>query len=219
MNNPFTKIIGFVSVIAIAYSVGIFTSFGSLMTTTAWNSWYGYGYWYDYAANVTVTEAFDRAVSQGIVKNVPQSQANLDKEITRLQAAKVITNYAKKVKWVIITSRSECKVSDYNDANLIPAGEVQYVKAVCDMGIMGVNPDGTMKDTFMSSKTLTRGEFATMLSRHLYGSANEATNNEAFYKKHLAALKTNGIITNDKASMTELRGWVLIMFKRLSMKN
>ena len=62
---------------------------------------------------------------------------------------------------------------------------------------------------------VTRAEFATVLSRILYGSEHNQEWAD-FYSKHLEALKEASILKNTTPTMKELRGWVMLMLMRTS---
>lgn len=83
-----------------------------------------------------------------------------------------------------------------------------YIRLACQLGLMGVgindfNPNGEV----------TRAEFGTVLSRALYGDANNAEGG-MYYIKHLNALKANNIITNINPWLKEIRGYVMLMLMR-----
>jgi hypothetical protein len=71
---------------------------------------------------------------------------------------------------------------------------------------------------FRPSDLVTRAEFGTTLSRALNANSDDlATMNSAnpYYKEHLNFLKSEGIMTKiDNPSMTEVRGYVMLMMMR-----
>jgi Flp pilus assembly secretin CpaC len=89
----------------------------------------------------------------------------------------------------------------------------------CQMGIMGVNSDGTSNTTFDPNGIVTRAQFGTMLSRVLYGNKYNSTDSKYRYKAHLNALNGNGIMKDiSKPAMLEQRGFVLLMLMRTATK-
>lgn len=71
------------------------------------------------------------------------------------------------------------------------------------VGITNFNPYGVV----------TRAEFGTVLSRALRG--DEYDGATPYYADHLDALKDAGIMTNiSNPSMTEVRGYVMLMMQR-----
>jgi len=89
-----------------------------------------------------------------------------------------------------------------------------YAKLACQLGVMGVNPDGTPASNFNPNGTVTRAEFGTVLSRSLYGNLYDG--GAPYYKNHLSALKKSGIMKNITASNKEIRGYVMLMLMRAS---
>jgi hypothetical protein len=69
---------------------------------------------------------------------------------------------------------------------------------------------GTKK--FNPKGEVTRAEFGTVLSRSLFGDTFEG--GLPYYKEHLNALKTEGIISNTTPTLKEQRWYVLIMLMR-----
>ena len=67
---------------------------------------------------------------------------------------------------------------------------------------------------FMPEAQVTRAQFATILSRLLYGDKYEG--GALYYTKHLQALKDNGILTNilDPEHLIELKGYIMLMLMR-----
>lgn len=68
-------------------------------------------------------------------------------------------------------------------------------------------------ENFAPQREVTRAEFATVLSRVLFGDTYNAVGAN-WAEAHLHALKTAGIIKDTTASMKELRGWVMLMLMR-----
>ncbi len=85
---------------------------------------------------------------------------------------------------------------------------------------MGRASDGkTTNPSFNPKTTITRAQFATVLSRLLYGNKYNSSDSSTWADKHLQALNKAGIITNiSTPSMNEIRGYVMLMLMRSSMK-
>jgi hypothetical protein len=126
--------------------------------------------------------------------------------IIRAEIAKMIVNYAVKVLKKSPDSSLACKFTDI--ASLTP--ELQgYAKLACQLGLMkGI--DGQ----FLPEAQVTRAQFATILSRLLYGDKYEG--GDLYYSLHLQALRDNGILTNilDSEHLLELRGYIMLMLMR-----
>ena len=87
-----------------------------------------------------------------------------------------------------------------------------WVSLAYQLWIMWINmPD----NQFRPFDEVTRWEFATALSRMLFGIEDWV---ELFYSPHLAKLMEEKIITNDDPYLIELRWYVMIMLMR-SAKN
>jgi hypothetical protein len=77
------------------------------------------------------------------------------------------------------------------------------------MGLMGV-----WITSFRPKDTVTRAEFWTVLSRALWD--EKYNNRNPFYTNHLKALKEKGIMSIiDKPETKEIRGYVMLMMKRI----
>jgi len=80
-----------------------------------------------------------------------------------------------------------------------------YMKISCQLGLMGLNSDGTPNIVFHPDGQVTRAQFGTMLSRLLYGNMYN-TNSGLWYQAHLQVLQTAGIMIKiSNPLMLELR--------------
>ena len=70
----------------------------------------------------------------------------------------------------------------------------------------------------MPNKTVSRAEFATVLSRILWWNKYESSDESVWYVNHLNALKESWIITNTDHTLIEYRWNVILMIYR-SAKN
>lgn len=85
---------------------------------------------------------------------------------------------------------------------------------VCKLKIMGIDKSGLPNTKFNPNGNLTRAQLGTILSRLLRGSTHDL-NTTDYYKDHLAALKTAGIMNNTTdATIKEKRGNIMIMLMR-----
>jgi len=80
---------------------------------------------------------------------------------------------------------------------------------------MGINADGTPLKEFGPKSLVTRAEFASVLSRVLYGDKYNV-DGSAFYSMHIDVLNQLGIIKDTNPAILEKIGWILIMLKRAS---
>lgn len=63
-----------------------------------------------------------------------------------------------------------------------------YIQLAYQLQIMGVDGEGNALATFSPDRTVTRAEFATVLSRVLYGNLYNQSGAD-FYSAHLGALQ------------------------------
>ncbi|MCX6822654.1 MAG: S-layer homology domain-containing protein [candidate division SR1 bacterium] len=162
-----------------------------------------------------LTSGFSFAYSVGITSQCPITKANLDGVLLRKHAAKMISQFAVSVLGKKPNNLAVCNFTDMT-------GETPemnyYADLACKLGLMGLKSDGTPDTIFNPSGQVTRAQFGTMLSRLLYGNANNAKPGKR-YTAHLNALKAAGIMTKiTQPAMLELRGFVMIMMERISSK-
>ncbi|MDR3169045.1 MAG: S-layer homology domain-containing protein [Candidatus Peribacteria bacterium] len=150
-------------------------------------------------------EAYNYAYDVRVTTQSPIDNAGLYRDITRAEAAKMISNRAENVLGRKVTNNAptytdiaSLRTSDLYDA-IIKAGE---------LGLMnGAN------GKFRPHDTLTRGEFATIVSRALWGDKYEG--GTPYYAQHLNALNTAGIMTViNNPEVNIIRGDVMIMLMR-----
>ncbi|HOG15413.1 MAG TPA: hypothetical protein PK674_02390, partial [Candidatus Absconditabacterales bacterium] len=100
-----------------------------------------------------------------------------------------------------------------------------FMKTACELNLMGLHADGqTPKNNFDPNDIVTRAEFGTVFSRLLFGDMynikdeSSVYKNEGYwYKDHLNALKSHGVMTQvdgDRPKYREKRGWVMLMMMR-----
>ena len=146
------------------------------------------------------------------VTSAPSIQdAHMDQPLSRAQMAKMIVVYAVKVYGLHPDTTKLCQFTDI--AQETP--ELQtYIELACQLGLMGVRPDGTPKTIFTPENTVSRADFGTVFSRILWGTKYDT--GEYYYTDHLQALKKAGIMTNiiDPLTVKELRGRVMLMMMR-----
>ena len=153
-------------------------------------------------------QAYNRAYQQGIT--TLSGEARLKDEITRAELAKMMSVYVTKVlgKQLVLTG-----VAQYPDVDLKMGDLADYIQLAYQLQIMGIHHDGTALARFEPNKLVTRAESATVFSRVLYG-AKYNQDGENFFEKHLEALKAANILKDTIPSMTEMRGWVMLMLMR-----
>ncbi|MDR0606871.1 MAG: hypothetical protein LBG52_00605 [Candidatus Peribacteria bacterium] len=107
--------------------------------------------------------------------------------------------------------------TQFTDLDQVNGDLQHYVIESCQLGLMGMHGDGVqIQDAFFPTKTISRAEVGTILSRLSRGTtyATQASD-ETYYSKHLQALKDAGIMnTISHPDMIELRGNILLMLRR-----
>jgi hypothetical protein len=150
--------------------------------------------------------AYDYAYNNGITTMSSIDNADMYGSLTRIAMAKMMANYAVEVLGKTPDTTKECSFPDVSEE--LDAQYDNGVTKACQLGLMGVGIDN-----FNPNGLVTRAEFGTVLSRALYGDANNG--GTPYYADHLAALKDAGIMNNiDNPSMLEVRGYVMLMMQR-----
>ena len=138
-------------------------------------------------------------------------EARLDQSLTRAELAKIMSVYAMKEYHLkpLITG-----AVNYKDVNTDLGDLADYIQLAYQLQIMGINADGTPMQAFEPHKLVSRAEFATVLSRVIWGSKHNISGDDR-YSAHLQALKKYRVITSDvPANWWELRGRALLMLHR-----
>lgn len=138
-------------------------------------------------------------------------EARLDQPLTRAELAKIMSVYAMKEYHLkpLITG-----AVNYKDVNADLGDLADYIQLAYQLQIMGINADGTPIQAFEPHKLVSRAEFATVLSRVIWGNKHNISGDDR-YSAHLQALKKYEIITSDvPANWWELRGRALLMLHR-----
>ena len=161
-------------------------------------------------SNTELRDAYTYAYLRGMTTQPTIQQADLHRGLTRAEMAKMMSVFAVKVlgKSPVLTG-----TVDYKDLNQVNGDLTGYIQQAYQLQIMGIDAKGNPIANFNPNAQVTRAEFATVLSRVLYGDKNnqEGAN---FAEKHLEALKAAGILKDTTPTMKELRGWVMLMLMR-----
>jgi len=152
--------------------------------------------------------AYNWAINNWITTIDDVSKVQFNKKITRAELAKMMVEF---MSWTlkkqpIITW--EVNYRDVNYKNLWDLG--WYIQLAYQYQIMGINADWTPIEDFNPNKTVTRSEFATVLSRIMFGDKYNQ-NWENYYEKHIEALEKVNILGNTDPNLIEARWWIMIM--------
>ncbi len=95
------------------------------------------------------------------------NQANLNWPLIRKHLAKMISEYAIKVVWLLPDNSKICEFEDTKDQTI----EFQYyTKLSCKLNLMWLEADGiTVMKNFYPDQTVNRAQFSTVFSRLIFG--------------------------------------------------
>ena len=159
-----------------------------------------------------MTRAYEWAYSLGITTMPTIQQARLNNTITREQLAKMMVEFMSKV---LEKKPIKTDVPKYIDVTVEGRGQemYDYIVLAYQYQIMGIDAKWRPIQKFKPGGKVTRAEFATVLSRVLFGSTfNQSGPN--YREGHIGALEDAGILTNTDPTITELRWWIILMLYR-----
>lgn len=165
--------------------------------------------------------AYRYAYDKGITSASSIGNANMDWSITRLEMAKMVSQFALKVLWLKADNSKYCRFWDVD-----PEVDKQYrywVTRACQLWLMWYDNNWDKADYFNPKNTVTRWQLATVLSRML-NQANWKTieNWDPYYDTHLKYLISKKII-NDYSkpdpNSKEKRWNVMLMLYRADESN
>ena len=165
------------------------------------NSIMGNGY------TVEFNNAFQFARQMWITTTNSIEEANMWWKLTRIAMAKMLSQYAINVLWKKPDIRKRANFWDVSQS--LDRDYNNWVTLAYQLWIMWV-----WIDNFRPNDNVTRWEFATALSRMLYGLAD----GNPYYFTHINKLHSEWIITNSDPKIKEMRGYVMIMLMRSAMK-
>ena len=156
-------------------------------------------------------QAYDFAHTYWITTKTSVESAEMDKPLTRIQMAKMLSNYAMNVMWrQPDVSKWTVKFNDVT--NRMDKSYDNGVSLSYQLWIMWQNMPN---HKFRPNDIVTRAEFITALSRLLYSTSDgEYRSTSKYYVHHMEKLKKEWIITNDNPNMTEKRWYVMLMLLR-----
>ena len=155
--------------------------------------------------------AYEWALEKGITTIDNIDKARLSDWLTRAELAKMMSQYMTKVLWKT-PAETEDKVN-YADVDQSLGDLADFIQTAYAYKIMWINADGTPLKNFNPNGKVTRAEYATVFSRVLFGDKYNKSEWD-YYEDHLKALNEAGILTNTTPSITEVRGWVMLMMYR-----
>ena len=156
-------------------------------------------------------QAYDFAHTYGITTKNSVENAKMNSPLTRIQMAKMLSQYAINVlwkepdvsKWIVRFN----DVSNDMDKNYDNGVTLSY-----QLWIMWQNMPN---NKFRPNDEVTRAEFVSAFSRMLYNTSDgEYRSTPKYYIHHMEKLKWEWIVTNDNPKMKEKRWYVMIMLMR-----
>lgn len=157
--------------------------------------------------------AFLFARSMGMTTMPTLQSAMMEKNLTRAELAKILSVFAQKfLDKKVVENKVGCEFADKAEA----AGDLaNYMKLSCELEIMGLHADGkTPLVNFMPNKFVSRAELATVFSRVLNGNKYDNNDGNAYWTKHVEALKEAGILSVTTPTIHDTRGNVFLMVYR-----
>ncbi len=154
-------------------------------------------------SNTEFNDAYNFAFEKKITTQSGIENADMEWGLTRIAMAKMLSQYAINVLEKKPTNNSWASFKDVTEK--LDDDYSKWVTLAYQLGIMWIGID-----KFRPFDMVTRAEFATALSRMLYGTED----GDPYYSTHLAKLKEEGIISNDNPNLQEVRGYVMIMLMR-----
>lgn len=153
-------------------------------------------------------DAYNWAINNWITTIDDIDKAKLDKKITRAELAKMMVEF---MSWVLGKERIIIDEVSYNDVDSEKLWDLAwYIQLAYQYQIMWIKEDWSPMEKFNPNKTITRAEFATVLSRVLFGNIyNQSWEN--YYEKHIEALEKVSILSNTNPNLVEARWWIMTM--------
>jgi len=156
-------------------------------------------------------DAYNRAINNWITTINDINKAKLNTNITRGELAKMMVIF---MSWVLQKEPIITGSTVYKDVNKKKLWDLtDYIQLAYQYQIMWINTNGTPMENFNPNKPVSRWEFATILSRVLYGDMYNQ-NWKNYYEKHIKALNNANIFSDTNPNLTEWRWWVITMLYR-----
>lgn len=93
----------------------------------------------------------------------------LYKPLTRGELARMLAKFSSNILERVSIGTDTCTIENYTDFSSMDSQLQTYVKEVCNLDLMGKTTSGTMLSAFRPNDIVMRAEFATVISRMLYG--------------------------------------------------
>ena len=156
-------------------------------------------------------EAYEFAKENWITTMSTISEAKMNIPLTRIQMAKMLSNFAINVMW---------KEPDYSKwtvkfRDVSNKMDREYDGAVTNSYVLGIMWQNMKNNEFRPNDEVSRAEFVTALSRMLYETDDwQYKSTRKYYQPHMAKLYNEWIISKTDPDMKEKRWYVMIMLMR-----
>ena len=166
-----------------------------------------------FAYSTEEIHAYNYAYQNWITTMTSIDKANMWWNLTRIAMAKMLSNYAINILWLIPNTSEECYFWDVSSS--LDYQYDNWVTKACQLGLMWV-----WISRFRPYDLVTRAEFGTVLSRALNAknpdTLEQMNDAEPYYYEHLRYLKDEWIMNNisNPTSRLERRWRVMLMLMR-----
>ena len=166
-------------------------------------------------------DAYTWAKKYGITTQDSFEKARMYETLTRGELAKMITNFSRQVIGLDYMADPTCTASVFVDYTERDDELRSYVEQSCSLGLMGRRNDSVWTiEKFRAYDLVTRAEFATVMSRLLFGSRYNGDGSEKRYINHLNAMKEAWYINLiDNPLLQEIRWFAMIIMMRIDKAN
>ena len=152
--------------------------------------------------------AYKFAYKNGITTTKSIDKAKMNSPLTRIAMAKMLSNYAINVLW---KKPANINVPNFYDVpKKLNDNYDNAISLAYQLWIMG---QGIKNNKFRPTDEVTRAEFATALSRMLYGT-EDGTWKTKYYEPHITKLYEEWIINKKDPKIKEKRWYVMVMLMR-----
>ena len=162
----------------------------------------------------TYSEEFNRAYQFSYSNNITTKwsikEAQMYWNLTRIQMAKMLSQYAINVMWKQPNKNINNQFNDVSDEQ-----NSKYDDAVTLSYQLWIMWQNMPNNKFRPNDEVTRAEFVAAFSRMVYNTSDgEFKSTSKYYTNHMEKLKNEWIITIFNPSMKERRWYVMIMLMR-----
>lgn len=166
-------------------------------------------------------DAYTWAKKFGITTQDSFEKARMYETLTRGELAKMVTNFSRQVIGLEYRADPKCTASVFADYTQRDDELSSYIEQSCSLGLMGRRNDSSWTiEKFRAYDLVTRAEFATVMSRLLFGSRYNGDGTQQRYISHLNAMKEAWYINLiDNPLFIEIRWFAMIVMMRIDQTN